>query len=401
MKIALFVPSWPPGSVPNGIVTYASELVPALRRLGHDVYVLTPLASPDRDRWTIDLQPYLSRTTALTRIMFRLAQEAACFKWASAAIVEPLRELVQSGKIDVFEMEESFGYSLAVSRLKLLPVVVRLHGPWFLTAPAADSEERGLAYRRRLQREGKAVQDAHLVTSPSAKALERVEEYYGFRLVASRVIRNPLKALHESEAWNVKTCPPNSLLFVGRFDELKGGDLVLRAFAEMAEVNPGLTLTFVGPDTGIKGADGTLWTFNRFLRSTLPESCLSRVVFRGQVKASEVSLLRQRSFVTIVASRHEMMPYSILEAMSAGCPIVATAVGGIPELIKDHKNGLLVPSQNAKAIAAACQTLLSDPNLALRLGKQAWRDCRDLYAPEVIAGQTITAYHEAIKMFRK
>ena len=50
-------------------------------------------------------------------------------------------------------------------------------------------------------------------------------------------------------------------------------------------------------------------------------------------------------------------------------------------------------------MAAACKTLLDDPTLAARLGRQAWQDCHDLFGPEVIAKQTVAAYREAIKAF--
>ncbi len=402
MKIALFVPSWPPGLLANGIVTYASQLVPALRHLGHSVYILTPhIATDDKDRWTIDLQPYLSRTTALNRVMFKIFPDRAFFNWTSGAIVAALRELTQSVKLDVFEMEESFGWSSAVSRLNLLPVVVRLHGPWFLTGPSSSFEGESVQYPLRVQREGRAIQDAQVVTSPSTKVLEVVRDYYGCGLTASQVITNPLQASRESEIWDVNTCCKDNLLFIGRFDRLKGGDLILNTFAELATSNPRLTLTFVGPDNGIKSVDGVLWNFERFVRSNFSESCWARVLYRGQVKPSEIPSIRRRSFLTLVASRQEMMPYSILEAMALGCPIVATAVGGIPELITDQRNGLLVPAENGQAMAAACQTLLDDHALAARLGRQAWRDCRDLHGPEYIARQTASAYQNAMTRYMR
>ena len=56
MKIAIFVPAWPPGFTANGIVTYASHLVPALRSLGHEVFVITPHRTlKEEDPYTIEL----------------------------------------------------------------------------------------------------------------------------------------------------------------------------------------------------------------------------------------------------------------------------------------------------------------------------------------------------------
>ena len=401
MKIALFVSSWPPGADANGIVTYASQVVPALRRLGHEVFVLAAhKGADDNDPYTIDLRNFASKPNLWDRATFKFIPATAAFNAVSSAIVSAIGELVDEHELNIFEIEESFGWSYAVSRLNVLPVVVRLHGPWFLNGRFNDPGDRIGLYRYRQQWEGRGIQHAHFVTAPTAEVLQAVKDRYGLNLVASRVIPNPLDAAVETAAWTIETCDKDSLLFVGRFDRLKGGDLVLRAFAALAPSYPKLKLIFVGPDRGIIGANNNLWTFERFVRNYFSEECRSRIEFRGQMDRSEVMSLRVKSLCTIIASQQEIMPYSVLEPMSLGCPLVATAVGGIPELIKDQRNGLLVPSQNEDAMSAACRKLLDDHALAARLGRQAWRDCRDFYGPDNIAVQMIAAYEEAIVAFK-
>jgi glycosyltransferase involved in cell wall biosynthesis len=401
MKIALYVPSWPPGFAANGIVTYASQLVPALRRLGHEVFVLTSHKEiKNDDSYIIDLRALASAPTLWDRAMFRVAPESASYKAVSSVIISAIRSLIERHQLDVFEMEESFGWSFAISRLRLLPIVVRLHGPWFLNGRFNGPSDRVWLNRRRQDLEGKGIRGADFVTAPSAEVLRAVKSHYDLNLTESSVIPNPLEAAIETKIWDVKSCRKDSLLFIGRFDSLKGGDLVLRAFAELAGRHPKLTLTFVGPDIGIKNAGGKVWSFERFVRNNLPESCWSRIEFCGNMNRSDVMSLRLKHFVTIIASRQEMMPYSALEAMSLGCPLVATAVGGIPELIKHERNGLLAPSQDVRAMADACKKLLDDHGLAARIGRQAWRDCRDSYAPDYIAEHTIAAYQRAIATFK-
>ena len=83
MKIALFVPSWPPGRVSNGIVTYASYLVPALRRLGHKVFVLAAHNMDDQnDPYTIDLEKYEPSPTLWGRALTKVAPGRCGFQFA-------------------------------------------------------------------------------------------------------------------------------------------------------------------------------------------------------------------------------------------------------------------------------------------------------------------------------
>lgn len=401
MKIGLYVPTWPPGSTASGIVTYASQLVPALRKLGHEVFVLTPnKIGDDGDRHTIDLRNFASHQISWPRLMSKFAPKAAAFNVASSAIASAVRKLVEKHELDAFEIEESFGWSFAVTRLKLLPVVVRLHGPWFLTGRFDNPPEKLGGDPRREIREGRAIRHADLVTAPSANVLNAVKHYYGLDLQSCRVIPNPIGAALEVKTWDVRHCKSDSLLFVGRFDALKGGDLVIRAFAELAASYPNLKLTFVGTDQGLKGDDGSTQSFQQFVQDNVPRECLSRIKFWGQINHSEVMSLRVEHFATVVASQYESSGYSVLEAMALGCPVVATAVGGIPELIKDESNGLLVRAGDIRSLANGCRRLLEDRALAQRLGSQAWRDCCDLYSPEDIAQQTIAAYREAISAFR-
>ena len=115
---------------------------------------------------------------------------------------------------------------------------------------------------------------------------------------------------------------------------------------------------------------------------------------------ADVMSLRTKHFATLIAAQYDTMGYMLLEPMSLGCPLVTTAVGGIPEVIKDGRNGLLVPSGDVNAIVVACRRLLEDHELAARLGRQAWLDCRDSYAPEVVAKQTVGVHQEAIDAFK-
>jgi glycosyltransferase involved in cell wall biosynthesis len=128
-------------------------------------------------------------------------------------------------------------------------------------------------------------------------------------------------------------------------------------------------------------------TFARALRRLEPGSFRAAIVGGGperpQVEAElgdagellgerdDVPELLASADVFALSSRSEGLPLSILEAMAAGLPVVATAVGGIPELVVDGETGLLVPPGDAQALADALRRLLGDPSLRRRFGDAA------------------------------
>ena len=80
--------------------------------------------------------------------------------------------------------------------------------------------------------------------------------------------------------------------------------------------------------------------------------------------------------VFVVSSDNEGTPVSAIEAMAAGCPVVATHVGGLPDLIIDQKTGRLVPAKDVEALAGAVLDLLCSPETLRELGKNAMEDIR-------------------------
>jgi glycosyltransferase involved in cell wall biosynthesis len=191
---------------------------------------------------------------------------------------------------------------------------------------------------------------------------------------------------------------PRSILFVGRFDLLKGGDLILETFRRLADNYHDVSLTFVGSDDGLPKNDGFQISFSEFAATHIPTKHRARLEYHGALTPAEVHRLRRSHFLTVVASRQEVMPYSVLETMAFGAPIIATAVGGIPEIVLNGVNGLLVPP-TAEGLTAACEVLFRDPELAERLGQQARIDTANR-SPLLIAQKTLDLYTNVIEQFQ-
>lgn len=143
---------------------------------------------------------------------------------------------------------------------------------------------------------------------------------------------------------------------LGRLNEVKRQDLLLRAFARIARRNPCLRLLLVG--------DGPQRSHLAALSQQL--GIESAVCFAGY-QAKPEQFLRVMD-VFALTSRMEGLPLAILEAWAAGLPVVASAVGGVPDLIEDNRNGILFPSGDEDVLTEVLSGVLGDPVRARALG---------------------------------
>ena len=96
----------------------------------------------------------------------------------------------------------------------------------------------------------------------------------------------------------------------------------------------------------------------------------------------------------VLPSRHEGLGVAILEAMAMGLPVVATAVGGIPEAVEHDRTGLLVPPEDGSALAAAIDDLLGHRDRACELGARGRERVLERFTMERMAGEYQRFYEE-------
>ncbi|MDJ0753843.1 MAG: glycosyltransferase family 4 protein [Ardenticatenaceae bacterium] len=119
-----------------------------------------------------------------------------------------------------------------------------------------------------------------------------------------------------------------------------------------------------------------------------------RVIFGGRKK--DVTPYLQAADIFILPSANEGLSNAMLEAMAAGLPVIATAVGGAPDIIKHGYNGWLIDPQSPEEITLALLTLIRKPDLMAQLGKRARRRMTEAYALENIAAQHVSLYRSLV-----
>jgi glycosyltransferase involved in cell wall biosynthesis len=141
-----------------------------------------------------------------------------------------------------------------------------------------------------------------------------------------------------------------------------------------------------------------------------PEETRLRSLVRDRDLGGTVSLLGLRSDVpdvlaaldvVVLSSDREGTPLALMEAMGAGKPIVATRVGGVPDLVEDGVHGLLVPPRDPRALADAVARLLRDPRLRSRLGDRARERQRSEFDIHVVVQRVEALYEELFAATRR
>lgn len=404
LTVGLVSPGWPGGFISNGIVTCTATVRPALQRRGVRVFVLAWNIGEDHDgNDIVDLGNSIQESGALRRLAKKVAARMARSSSRDCVVVKRIlrevRGLEDSEGLNLLEMEDTFGWAGRVASKSHIPVVVRVHGPHFLVGRANGVVEDA-AYLRQVRAEGLGIQRAAAVCAPSQDVIDRVRDHYGLPLQDAELIPNAVEPARERDRWKLDGCDRKRILFIGRFDRCKGGDVIIDAFARAATAHPGLRLTFVGSDRGLVDDGGRKWQVEGYIEHRLSDRGLrQRIEYLGTLDHQEIVKLRKKCFVSVVCSRYENFPNVVLEAMAHGCPLVASDVGGIPEIIQHERNGLLCRPDDPDDLADKILALMGNPELAARLGNQAAKDCEERYHPDVIAAKTIEFYQEVIRRF--
>lgn len=405
LSIGFYAPNWPLGASPNGALTHVSFVSEELKAMGHQTTILADaVAEGHHDSGVYNLQEFRTSEARnpVNRIMYgvwrKLAAHPANSHLYRRALVTTFHRAIAEHDLDIFEMEETFGWARWLRKTSPIPICVRLHGPWFLNGRALGvPEDEG--FRRRVEMEGRAIRDADVITAPSRDVLEQTRAFYGFALNDAEVIPDPAPRM--TEHWHLTDADHKLILFVGRFDRHKGGDLIIDAFGKVLAQVPDTRLWFVGPDRGYIDANGRTWHIEEYLRDRLPGALESKSVeWLGPQPFSALVSLRRKALVSVVCSRYDNFPLVVLEAIALGCPIVASRVGGIPELLDGRTNGLLHRASDSEDLAAQIITLLNDPERAAQLGRQAAIDSQQRLSPETMAERTVKCYCRAIERTR-
>jgi glycosyltransferase involved in cell wall biosynthesis len=181
----------------------------------------------------------------------------------------------------------------------------------------------------------------------------------------------------------------NLILFVGRLHPTKGLHVLLEA---LNYLKTSVRLVIIGRPSSRCGY------FRRIvgLIKMINEKTIHTVTYLGKHKPEEVIRWYQKASICVCPSLSESFGIVNLEAMACATPVVATCVGGIPEVVNDHKNGILVPSNDAAKLAEGVQYLLDNEEIRRKFGEEGRKCVFENFSSEEVARRLCNIYERMI-----
>jgi teichuronic acid biosynthesis glycosyltransferase TuaC len=359
---------------------FVHEQVRALARAGHEVRVVSPTgwAPPLVPRWrpfrqvpgveTVQGVPVL-HPRKLSLPGARLgARNGDAMLWA---IARPLRRVHERWPFDVVHAHMLVPDGWAAARMGAslrVPVVATAHRADVLDVPA-----RGAASRAQVAQAVESIDQVCAVSAAIAGAAEALATPRRPVAVvpngADTTVFTPRDAGEARARLGLPAEGP-IVTYVGKLVPRKGVDTLIEAMGILGRRPQGAPLLVAG---GIGEMREGLERRAREL------GVADHVRFVGKIPHDDVGWWMAAGDVFVLPSLSEGLPTVVCEAMNCARPVVATAVDGTPEIVRDGETGLLVPARDAGALAAALGRVLGEEGLAARMGAEALRIGRERY----------------------
>lgn len=215
------------------------------------------------------------------------------------------------------------------------------------------------------------LRDAAVVTAPSPYLQKAMQPYRQDILL----LPNPLDISRYS--FRMRAAPAPRLVWLRAFHHIYNPSLAPRVLALLANEFPDINLTMFGPDK----MDGS---FEPTRKTAHDLGVQDKIGFPGAVPKERVPEVLQTGDIFLNTTHIDNTPVSVLEAMACGLCVVTTSVGGLPDLLEDGMDALLVPPDDPQAMANAICRLLTEPGLAEKLSVNARRKVEGFDWPVIL-----------------
>lgn len=380
----------------GGVCRYTYDLAHALAEYGNEVHVVTKseinseCSYKDGDVFIHEIVPeqidFLDLPANMNTSMKNLTYSySACLK---------LLDLIDNHGIQIVEAPLWDAEGFVFSLIKPIPLITRLETPLFKVAEI---------------QKWKITKDLKFANWMEGETIRRADK----AIAISKDIGDLIRGHHRIPEQQIDLCPlgieipdenllrrdenENGLdvLFVGRLEKRKGIETLFKAIPIVLEKVPDAKFYFVGKDTNL--APNGL-SYKEYLLKNLNKQYHRNINFVGYVNNEELKNYYRNCDLFVAPSLYESFGLIYLEAMVWGKPVIGCDVGGIPDIVSDGKDGILVQPDDEKSLANAIIALLLDCDRRIVMGKDGRKKVDGKFTIKKMAENTYSIYQDIIAL---
>ena len=381
----------------GGVGRYSYDLAVGLAQLGHVVRVVTSAADQSRVEfrdgfWLHRLLPWKRWVPELDQVplQYNLYHVTAAYHEV-CRIHETMPVDLVSAPLWLCEgllcsLDDRF--TTVLSLHTAMKTIASMHPSWAASAQIGQLIALERATLRRTRH----------VYANSRAIVAKVRDEYGVEIEGAVIVPHGIRDRSPEVA---RRAPRDRVrvLFVSRLERRKGVDTILEAAVQLLPELPQLEFVIVGRDTPYTEMTETYRRAFERAHGRDPRIA-GRVCFTGEVGEQDLYQRYADADLFCVPSRYESFGLVYLEAMMFGVPVVATNVGGIPEVVEHEGNGLLVRPDDPGALADALRRLVLDEGLRAAYGRRSRELYERRFTVEAMARGTLAAYREILVTHR-
>lgn len=398
LRICFISQDYPPGPV-GGIAVWTHTIATALAALGHEVSVVArtkehPRVDLEHGVWVhrIPQRHHPERTLRGLPDLPPLIAD-----WCFSAFDE-VQRIRARRSLDIVSAPIWDVEGAACLADGGLTTVTSLHSTYQLVLPSKKMWLNDADYRRQhvnklIAAEAWMLERSSLILGNSHAIVRDIEQAYRLTVDRERLRIVPHGLMPEKPE-GTPTRSGSRVLYVGRFETRKGVDVLAKAIPLVMAACPDAHFVLVGdPNVDEDGRGPTYLGRVREVVDRYP----GKVEMLGTVSREVLIEEYARADIFVAPSRYESFGLIFLEAMMQGVACVGTNVGGIPEVVEHEVTGLLVPSEDPAALAAALSRLIADPALRGRLGEAGYAAFTSKFTAEQMAKAVEAAFEGALE----
>jgi len=285
------------------------------------------------------------------------------FSWQAALLAERLIEAEGIDVIEAPEWEAPLYYlqlrrALGLGPTKRPPCIIHIHSPTEKIFAANNWDTTVADYSPAVAMEEYSISAADALLCPSQYVAEQILLRYRVPGPRVNVIPYPLGDTSRIER-SAQVWTDGPICCVGRLEPRKGVLELADAAALLAGELPNLRLELVGGDTPVSATGGP--SVGEAIRARIPKSVRGQLRLRGSLDRRGVTEALSRACAAVVPSRWDNFPYSCIEAMASGLPVIVSPNGGMRELVVDGVSGWVAPDATPEGLAIALRRTLGTP----------------------------------------